>query len=116
MPSTDLAHPLQAINDAARDARPGALHCITMQCMDTQLTVRLPAELSDALARASRKSGRKASDIVRTALREYLSLRKSGESAPAERVRGLIGSLDSGIPDLSEQHRLYILESLTRGR
>jgi metal-responsive CopG/Arc/MetJ family transcriptional regulator len=88
-----------------------------MQCiMDTQLTVRLPADLSDALARASRKSGRKASEIVRVALRDYLNAHSSAGLRPAERVKGLIGSLDSGISDLAEQHRAYIIESLTRAK
>lgn len=41
--------------------------------MKSQLTVRLPADLTDALAQDSRKSGRKSSDIVRAALRAYLN-------------------------------------------
>jgi len=86
-----------------------------MQCiMESQLTVRLPADLSDALARASRKSGRKASEIVRAALRDYLNAQTQCGPRPAERVKGLIGSVNSGISDLAEQHRAYILESLTR--
>lgn len=88
------------------------MHCI----MESQLTVRLPADLTDALARASRKSGRKNSDIVRAALREYLNAPPAAGSRPAERVRALIGSLDSGVADLAEQHREYLIESLSRGR
>jgi metal-responsive CopG/Arc/MetJ family transcriptional regulator len=82
--------------------------------MESQLTVRLPADLSDALARASRKSGRKVSEIVRAALGDYLNAQTKSGPRPAERVRGLIGSLNSGIADLAEQHRAYIIESLTR--
>lgn len=88
----------------------------TAMHMEVQLTVRLPEELSVALERARHRSGRKTSDIVRAALREYLQAGSSKGSPPAERVRGLIGSLDSGLPDLAEQHRAYILESLKRGR
>ncbi len=83
--------------------------------MERQLTVRLPEELSLALERASQRSGRKTSDIVRAALREYLQVGSSKGNRPAERVRGLIGSLESGLPNLAEQHRAYILESLKRG-
>lgn len=93
-----------------------ALHCITLHGMESQLTIRLPADLSGALERASRQSGRKTSDIVRSALREYLSAPSESGPRPAERVRGLIGSLDSGLSDLAEQHRKYIIESLTRGK
>lgn len=84
--------------------------------MESQLTVRIPEELSLALERASHRSGRKTSDIVRAALREYLQMGSSKGNRPAERVRGLIGSLDSGLPNLAEQHRAYILESLKRGQ
>jgi hypothetical protein len=87
-----------------------------MHYMDSQLTIRLPADLSGALERASRQSGRKTSDIVRAALRDYLNAPSTSGPRPAERVRGLIGSLSSGLPDLAEQHRKYIIESLTRGK
>lgn len=84
--------------------------------MESQLTVRLPADLTDALARATRKSGRRSSDIVRAALRDYLNAPSAAGQRPAERVRALIGSLDSGVADLAEQHREYLIESLSRGR
>jgi hypothetical protein len=84
--------------------------------MDSQLTIRLPSDLSAALARASRRSGRRTSDIVRNALRDYLNVPSSTGPRAAERVRGLIGSLDSGVADLAERHRDYIIESLTRAR
>jgi len=84
--------------------------------MDTQLTIRLPADLSAALARARRTSKRRTSDIVRAALREYLNARPDRGPRPVERVRRLIGALDSGVADLAEQHRAYIIESLTRAK
>lgn len=84
--------------------------------MESQLTVRLPADLTDALARATRKSGRRSSDIVRAALRDYLNAPSAAGQRPVERVRALIGSLDSGVADLAEQHREYLIESLSRGR
>ncbi len=61
---------------------------------------------------------RKSSEIVRLALREFLGASStSGRgSRPADRVKGLIGSLASGVPDLAEKHRAYIIESLRRGR
>jgi len=82
--------------------------------MESQVTVRLPEELKKALDAASEAMNLKASDIVRMALKEFL--RSYGrDSRPADRVRGLIGSLESGIPDLAENHRRYILESLKHG-
>jgi metal-responsive CopG/Arc/MetJ family transcriptional regulator len=84
--------------------------------MQDQLTVRLPEELSLALKAASRRMQRKSSEIVRLALREYLGPALASKARPADRVRGLIGSLESGVPDLAERHRHYVIESIRRGR
>ncbi len=84
--------------------------------MDAQLTIRIPDDLRRALDRASRKTGLKSSEIVRLALRGYLNVPAGLNKRPAERVRGLLGSLETGVPDLAEKHREYILESLKRGR
>jgi hypothetical protein len=35
---------------------------------------------------------------------------------PAERAEHLIGSLRSGVPDLAERHREYVLAALKHGR
>jgi hypothetical protein len=84
--------------------------------MEDQLTVRLPADLSQALKAASRRMQRKSSEIVRLALREFLGAPAGSHGRPADRVHSLIGSLESGLPDLAEKHRAYIIESLRRGR
>ncbi|MFQ5936539.1 MAG: ribbon-helix-helix protein, CopG family [Acidiferrobacterales bacterium] len=84
--------------------------------MDSQLTVRLPDDLRKALDRVGRKTGLKNSEIVRLALRQYLNVPASSNRHPAERVRGLLGSLETGVPDLAEKHREYVLESLRRGQ
>ena len=84
--------------------------------MRDQLTVRLPEDLSHALEAASRQMQRKHSDIVRLALREYLGVASGSRLRPADRVRSLIGSLESGVPDLADEHRSCVIESLRRGR
>lgn len=81
--------------------------------MDKQISVRIPTELARALAARVRKTGEKRSDVVREALQQHLGTRRSRQK-PADRVRHLIGSVRSGIPDLAERHRDYILDSLTR--
>jgi hypothetical protein len=40
----------------------------------------------------------------------------AGHSKPAERVQHLIGSLSSGVPDLAERHREYVLAALKHAR
>ena len=77
-----------------------------------QLTVRLPSDIDLALAAAAKRLQRKRGDVVRLALRQFLEL--DDGIRPAERVRPLLGSLESGIPDLAENHRRYILESFHR--
>jgi len=84
--------------------------------VQAQVTVRLPDDLSRALKAASRRMQRKTSEIVRLAIREYLGASLATKDRPADRVRSLIGSLDSGVPDLAEKHRVYVIESLRRGR
>jgi predicted transcriptional regulator len=69
--------------------------------MEDQLTIRLPRELSRALRRRAAQMQRKPSEVVRIAVREFLAL---------------IGSLNSGIPDLAIRHRDYIIKKLRRGR
>ncbi len=83
--------------------------------MTDQLTIRLPADLREALDAAARASQRKRSEVVRMALREFLDLPPASSRPPSSRVRGLLGSLDSGVPDLAKKHREYLLEVLQRG-
>jgi len=82
--------------------------------MKTQLSVRLPDELHKALREASRRSELKSAEIVREALREHLHCSHDARWPPAARVSHLLGSLESGIPDLAERHREYLLATLTR--
>jgi Ribbon-helix-helix protein, copG family len=84
--------------------------------MPSQLTVRLPDDLDRALKAAARRMQRRNSDIVRLALREFLGSPGRPRRRPIDRVRALIGSLESGVPDLAARHRDYILQSLTKKR
>lgn len=81
-----------------------------------QLTVRLPEKTAAALAEAARKQHRRRSEIVRMALNAYLGLADHSPEPPATRVRHLLGSLSSGVPDLAEEHRRHILDSVADGR
>lgn len=82
--------------------------------MSDQLTVRLPDDLSKSLKDAAKRLRRKRSEVVRIALEQFLHLRPSGSAAPG--VRSLLGSLETGVADLAERHREFVLESLRCGR
>jgi len=53
---------------------------------------------------------RKPSEVVRIAVKEFLAIPERMRERPVERVRDLIGSLNSGIPDLATRHRDYIIK------
>ena len=84
--------------------------------MEAQVTVRIPEDLKRALDEAARKMQRKNSEIVRMALRAFLLRSPGHDTKPADRVRSLVGSLESGMPHLAERHREYVVESLKNGR
>ena len=84
--------------------------------MHNQLTVRLPRELNRLLTATARRAQRRRSEIVRLALKAYLGAPAAGPGDPYERMRYLVGSLESGVSDLAERHSEYVLESLKRER
>lgn len=81
--------------------------------MDSQLTLRLSRELAEKLERSARRLKRKRSDVVRQALEQFLETESA--ERPIERIRDLLGSVESGIPDLGERHREYLIRRLRRG-
>jgi hypothetical protein len=91
-------------------------HALEDPFVDDQITVRLPTPLGRALRRTSRRLGRRPSHVVRMALEAFLQGAPSADGKRAERVEHLIGSLSSGIPDLAERHREYVLASLKHAR
>jgi hypothetical protein len=84
--------------------------------MEDQLTIRLPRELNKALKEKAACMQRKPSEIVRMAVMEFLQIRGEPLERPVERVKDLIGSLQSGVPDLAVRHREYLVKKLHRGR
>lgn len=82
--------------------------------MDSQLTLRLSTDLAEKLERSARRLKRKRSDVVRQALEQFLDTEP--EIRPIERVRDLLGRVESGVPDLGQRHREYLIRRLRRGK
>jgi predicted transcriptional regulator len=82
--------------------------------MSEQLTIRLPDDLSRLLDEAAVRLRRKRSEVVRMALERFLHVAKAEPAG--RRVESLLGSLETGVADLAEKHREYVLENLRRGR
>ena len=81
--------------------------------MDSQLTLRLPGTLTERLERSARRLKRKRSEVVRLALEQFLD--SEPEIRPIERVRDLLGRVESGVPDLGQRHREHLIRRLRRG-
>ncbi len=77
--------------------------------MGSQITVRLDDRLASALEAAAEKMGYRRSDIVRFALARFLEEHSDREEMPVfSRVQSLLGSVESGVPDLGEAHREHL--------
>lgn len=82
--------------------------------MEQQLTVRIPADLAGQLDRMAKRLRRRRSDVVRLALEQYLTVQS--DEHPIERVRDLLGRVESGVPDLGQRHREYLVKRLRHAR
>lgn len=83
--------------------------------METQFTVRLSSDLYERLGRVAKRIGRKRSEVVRIAIQGYLAeADRPARLRAYEQVQDLVGSLDSGLPDLGSRHRDYLLARLRR--
>lgn len=89
--------------------------------MGRQLTVRMPDKLAERLERMAQGLSRSRSDVVRLALERFFEeLELAGAEAeveasrPIERVRDLLGAVESKVSDLGQRHREHLLEKLRR--
>lgn len=91
------------------------MHFMEVLFMSEQITVRVPKELRRRIENAARRSGVRKSDIARQALEEYLSSsERISDTRPINKVKTLIGSVNSGKPDLGEMHREHLIKRLAR--
>ncbi len=85
--------------------------------MNRQLTLRMPTDLASRLERVAKRTRRKRSEVVRLALEQFLDDTAIRTSArPIDLVRDLLGRVDSGVSDLGQRHRDYLLRRLRRAR
>lgn len=84
--------------------------------MQRQITVRMPDSLLHELDRRAALDRRKRSDVIRMAIERFLEGPTPEEGRPIDRVRDLIGSHESGVPDLGQRHRDHLLRRLRRAR
>lgn len=74
--------------------------------MAARRTIHLPDDLDPPLKTAPARPHCTRAEVIQN----VLDRPGKRDPAPAEPVRHLLGSLESGIPDLAENHRAYVVE------
>jgi hypothetical protein len=76
----------------------------------------MPDEYTEKLNLLSNKMGLKRSDIVRLALKCFLDENSGGiYQPPFQKVKSILGVAESGIKDLGQRHRHYLIQKIKRG-
>ena len=81
-----------------------------------QLTIRIPEEYKEKVELLAQKMGLKKSDIARIALKEFIEENMDSDDRTAyDKVKHLLGTAESGIKDLGQRHREYLVKKIRRG-
>ena len=86
-----------------------------MHPMAQQITVRMPEILIEKLDREAALRRRKRSEVIRMAVERFIEEPEAPGGRPVDKVRDLLGSYESGIPDLGQRHREHLIRRLRRG-
>src|SRR2546425_6628251 len=90
------------------------LHYIELQMaktgMQRQVTLRIDDALANRVEQLARRTRRRRSEVIRLALEEFLAAAaEEPPPRPIELVQGLIGRLETGVPDLGQRHREHLV-------
>jgi hypothetical protein len=77
-----------------------------------QMTIRIPDEDVSKIEHMALKMGLKKSDITRMAIKTFIEKYDESETQPYTKVKSLLGIAESGIPDLGQNHRRYLIEKI----
>ena len=78
-----------------------------------QLTIRMPEEYFSKIEQIAKSSGLKKSDVTRMAIRKFLEEYSNEEEADLySKAKRLIGVVESGISDLGQNHRKYLIKKI----
>ena len=82
-----------------------------------QITIRMPEEYFTRIDQIAKSSGLKKSDVTRMAIRKFLEEYGSQEEPDLySKARHLIGVVESGISDLGQNHRDYLIKKIKGSR
>ncbi|MBW1669189.1 MAG: CopG family transcriptional regulator [Deltaproteobacteria bacterium] len=89
---------------------------LTEGVMAVQLTIRMPDEYKGKIEGLAKRMGLKKSDVARLALKQFIEENVGNDrKVPYARVKHLVGSVQSGIKDLGQHHRKYLIQSIRKG-
>ena len=78
-----------------------------------QITIRMPEEYLFKIEQIAKSNGLKKSDITRMAIQKFLNEYSNDKEAdPYSRAKRLIGVVESGISDLGQNHRKYLIKRI----
>jgi len=81
-----------------------------------QFTVRIPDDYKAKVSRIGKKLGLKRSHIVRLALKQFIDENLSPDPrTPFQKVSHLLGKAESGLKDLGQRHRDYLVQKIRKG-
>ena len=80
--------------------------------MQRQVTLRIDDALANRVEQLARRTRRRRSEVIRLALEEFLAAApEEPPRRPIELVQGLIGRLETGVPDLGQRRREHLVRS-----
>jgi predicted DNA-binding protein len=78
-----------------------------------QLTIRMPEEYLSRIEQIAKSTGLKKSDITRMAIKKFIEEnRDETETNLYSKSKNLIGVVESGISDLGQNHRKYLVQKI----
>jgi predicted DNA-binding protein len=78
-----------------------------------QVTIRIPDEDLSMIKQIAKSTGLKKSDITRMALKKFIEeYTKETEKNYYSKAKRLIGVVESGISDLGQNHRKYLIRKI----
>ena len=77
-----------------------------------QLTIRMPDEQMVKIEHIAKKLGLKKSDVTRMAINKFLEEYDAKTIKPFDKIKHLLGVAESGVSDLGQRHREYLLKKI----
>ena len=82
-----------------------------------QITIRMPKEYFSRIEQIAKSSGLKKSDITRMAIRKYIEEYSNEKEADlCSKAKHLIGVAESGVSNLGQNHREYLIKKIKGAR